>query len=207
MAPSPWLSPCHNGSAAAAAVMPPSDSIAGCSHSSTAGIAAATVLSFPPLYGGGQLVALAQVAVVYYGVAIVLHCVVPWLVRPPSIQVAPRREGQAWQEARNSLGAVSSPCIASRIIVCGQPTHTTPIAAPLTPLYHAECTTRRYQVATIMCVWRRSDPGESDRAHGRGAAACGWVWQDVHCLALEHHRGPSVTDRVRLSVAACVAML
>ena len=64
-------------------------------------------MSFPPLYGGGLLVALAQVAVVYYAVAAALHCVVPWLLRPPSIQPAPRWAGQAWREARNSLGAAS----------------------------------------------------------------------------------------------------
>ncbi len=62
----------------------------------------------PPLYGGGLLVALAQVAVVYYAVAATLHCVVPWLLRPPSIQPAPRRAGQAWREARNSIGTALS---------------------------------------------------------------------------------------------------
>ena len=64
-------------------------------------------MTFLPLYGGGLLVALAQVAAVYYTVALMLHCLVPWLLRPPSIQVAPRRDGQAWREARNSLGAVA----------------------------------------------------------------------------------------------------
>ena len=77
-------------------------------------IQAAITAGVPPLHGGGLLASLAQVAAVYYAVALVLHCVVPALLRPTSIQVAPRRDGQAWQEARNSLGAATLACYALR---------------------------------------------------------------------------------------------
>ena len=75
-------------------------------------------MSFPPLYCGRLLMALAQVAVVYYAVAVALHCVVPRLLRPPSIQVVPRRDGQAWREACNSLGAVTDTIAAVSFRCC-----------------------------------------------------------------------------------------
>ncbi len=93
-----------HGAGAAPFVLPSNSTAGQCLISRGGHIA----LSFPPLYGGGLLVALAQVAVVYYAVAAVLHCVVPRLLRPPSIQPAPRRAGQAWREARNSIGVAPS---------------------------------------------------------------------------------------------------
>jgi hypothetical protein len=92
-----------NVSTAAATLAPASrgtEAAASCLGSIDTAIAAYLL----PLYGGGLPVALAQVTAVYYAVAVMLHCVVPALLRPPSIQVAPRRSGQAWQEAQNSLG-------------------------------------------------------------------------------------------------------
>ena len=59
---------------------------------------------FPPLYGGGFLAALLQVAVVYYPTATVLHFVVPFLGRLPRFQSAARRRGQVTQEALNAIG-------------------------------------------------------------------------------------------------------
>ena len=97
-----------NASTAAAPLAPPSLG-AGIVASWLTSSKGASVTGVPPLYGDGLLAALVQVAVVYYAVAMVLHCVVPALLRPPSIQVAPRRDWQAWHEARNSLGAPLPP--------------------------------------------------------------------------------------------------
>ena len=112
-----------NASTSAAALTPASLST-GSAASCLGSIQAAIAANLPPLYGGGLLVALTQVAAVYYAVALVLHCVVPALLRPPSIQVTPRRSGQAWQEAQNSLGAVRcSPATRSNTL---QRSHDTP---------------------------------------------------------------------------------
>ena len=46
-----------------------------------------------------------QVAVVYYGVALLLHCLVPAALPVKSIQAQPRQPGQASREALYSLGA------------------------------------------------------------------------------------------------------
>lgn len=42
---------------------------------------------------------------VYYGVALLLHCVVPAALPVKSIQAQPRQPGQASREALYSLGA------------------------------------------------------------------------------------------------------
>ena len=46
-----------------------------------------------------------QVTVVYYGVALLLHCLVPAALPVKSIQAQPRQPGQASREALYSLGA------------------------------------------------------------------------------------------------------
>jgi hypothetical protein len=58
-----------------------------------------------PLYGGGFAAAAAQVSAVYYGTAVLLHCLVPLALPVKSIQVQARQPGQAWREALYSLGA------------------------------------------------------------------------------------------------------
>lgn len=63
--------------------------------------------SLRPLYGGGYKVALLQVATVYYGIAILLHLVVPLLFRVRSVQVGKRRSRQALQEAINCAGPIA----------------------------------------------------------------------------------------------------
>ena len=57
----------------------------------------------PPLYGGGYWVAVAQIALAYYGIALVLHYVVPAVKAVRSVQKGQRREGQVLQEARDSI--------------------------------------------------------------------------------------------------------
>lgn len=58
----------------------------------------------PPLWGGGFLVAFAQAAGFYYLLGALLHWVLPALLRPASIQEAPRRPGEVGRDALNSLG-------------------------------------------------------------------------------------------------------
>jgi hypothetical protein len=60
----------------------------------------------PPLVGGGFLVALAQAAVFYYALGALLHWGLPALTRGrlQHIQEAPRKPGEVWRDARNSLG-------------------------------------------------------------------------------------------------------
>lgn len=81
--------------------------------SQSVSLAASAVAAALPLYGGGFWVALLQVALVYYSTAVVLHFVIPWLLQPASIQVAPRRRGQVAEEVLNSLGAHSKPYLLS----------------------------------------------------------------------------------------------
>lgn len=79
------------------------------SVSVAASAAAAAAAALPPLYGGGFCAALLQVALVYYSTAVVLHFLIPWLLHPPTIQVAPRPRGQVAEEIINSLGARRKP--------------------------------------------------------------------------------------------------
>lgn len=62
------------------------------------------MLQLPPLYGGGFLVALLQVFVVYYGASIAIHWLGPLAFPVKSIQVQPRQPGQVRREAFYSLG-------------------------------------------------------------------------------------------------------
>lgn len=63
--------------------------------------------SLRPLYGAGYRVACLQVATVYYGIAILLHFVVPLLFRVRSVQSGKRRPRQELQEAFNSAGPIA----------------------------------------------------------------------------------------------------
>lgn len=56
-----------------------------------------------PLYGGGYGVALAQVVVVYYSAAVLLHYVVPALLPTKSVQKGVPKPGQVSREAVASL--------------------------------------------------------------------------------------------------------
>ena len=58
----------------------------------------------PPLTGGGFWAAFAQVALVYYGFAAAIHCVIPRLFEVESVQVGKRRKGQVAREALLSTG-------------------------------------------------------------------------------------------------------
>jgi len=66
-----------------------------------------SIWSLGPLYGGGYTVALRQVAAVYYGVAILLHFLLPLLVPLRSVQCGKRRPWQVLQEAINSAGPIA----------------------------------------------------------------------------------------------------
>lgn len=59
---------------------------------------------WPPLWGGGYLAAVLQVAITYYLAAVVLHFVVPHYCTLKSVQKGQRRKGQVLQEARDSVG-------------------------------------------------------------------------------------------------------
>ncbi|KAK9827400.1 hypothetical protein WJX81_007445 [Elliptochloris bilobata] len=69
-----------------------------------------------PLYGGGFTTAALQVAAVYYGVAFLLHCLVPLAVPVKSIQVQPRQPGQASREALYSLGPLAVKAAVLRVV-------------------------------------------------------------------------------------------
>ena len=56
------------------------------------------------LYGGGYWVAFAQVCVVYYTAASILHFVVPALFPVASVQAGKRKPHQTRTEALNSIG-------------------------------------------------------------------------------------------------------
>ena len=58
------------------------------------------------LYLTGTSSAL-QVSAVYYGVALLLHCLVPAALAVKSVQAQPRQPGQACREALYSLGALA----------------------------------------------------------------------------------------------------
>ena len=57
-----------------------------------------------PLVGGGFWPAFLQVSAAYYAAAVLLHYIVPALVRVRSIQKGQRRPGQVSEEAAQSLG-------------------------------------------------------------------------------------------------------
>ena len=79
------------------------------------------MLQLPPLYGGGYLVALLQVCVVYYGASVAIHWLGPLAFPVKSIQVQPRQPGQVRREAFYSLGeerappAFAAPCLVERL--------------------------------------------------------------------------------------------
>lgn len=60
--------------------------------------------SICPLYGGGYVCAVLQIAVIYYGISALLHFVLPRLHHVESVQQGKRRENQIAQEVKNSVG-------------------------------------------------------------------------------------------------------
>jgi hypothetical protein len=62
-----------------------------------------------PLYGGGYLVAVCQIAATYYLMAAALHYVLPRIHEFKSVQKGQLRKGQVLQEAKDSLGKEAGP--------------------------------------------------------------------------------------------------
>ena len=184
MALSLCLPDCLSSGLAAGACTSYSDNSTQRCLNSSAAAAAVASRNCPRLYGGGMPMALAQVAAVYYAVALVLHCFVPWLLRPPSIQSAPRRDGQAWREARNSLGD-ARPLHTSADISCCLASPTSRRTNGVSALVEIFV---RCQSSLKSCCCR-SDTGESQCAVVRGAPPYGRLRQDVHSAALEYRRG------------------
>lgn len=61
----------------------------------------------PPVFGGGFLVAFQQLSIFYYGVAFVLHTVVPALLQPKPLQKQQRRDTDVVRDAIYSLGPLA----------------------------------------------------------------------------------------------------
>lgn len=57
-----------------------------------------------PLYGGGFLVAFAQLAAFYYPLGVLLHIIVPALLPVRGIQKEPRGAGEPLRDALASIG-------------------------------------------------------------------------------------------------------
>lgn len=63
-------------------------------------------MQWPPLYGGGFLVAVSQLAIFYYGLGAVLHYVIPSIISVQGIQEHPRKPGEISRDALSSIGAL-----------------------------------------------------------------------------------------------------
>lgn len=61
-------------------------------------------MQWPPLYGGGFLVAAGQLGVFYYVLGSVLHYVIPALFNVQRIQEQPRKPGEVSRDAISSIG-------------------------------------------------------------------------------------------------------
>eukprot|EP00878_Enallax_costatus_P043173 GHUV01050951.1.p1 GENE.GHUV01050951.1~~GHUV01050951.1.p1 ORF type:complete len:103 (-),score=50.24 GHUV01050951.1:6-314(-) len=61
-------------------------------------------MQWPPLYGGGFLSAVGQLAAFYYVLGAVLHYVIPAIFNVQGIQEQPRKPGEVSRDAINSIG-------------------------------------------------------------------------------------------------------
>ena len=61
-------------------------------------------VQWPPLYGGGFLLAVGQLAVFYYVLGAVLHYVIPAVINVQGIQEQPRKPGEVSRDAICSIG-------------------------------------------------------------------------------------------------------
>lgn len=65
------------------------------------------------LYGGGFFHALCQLVAFYYPLGLLLHCVVPRLIRVQGIQKEPRGEGEPLRDAIASIGESNGTCVST----------------------------------------------------------------------------------------------
>eukprot|EP00878_Enallax_costatus_P036657 GHUV01041190.1.p1 GENE.GHUV01041190.1~~GHUV01041190.1.p1 ORF type:complete len:189 (+),score=24.54 GHUV01041190.1:309-875(+) len=63
-------------------------------------------MQWPPLYGGGFLSAVGQLAAFYYVLGAVLHYVIPAIFNVQGIQEQPRKPGEVSRDAINSIGPI-----------------------------------------------------------------------------------------------------
>lgn len=78
------------------------------------GINTLQLLHLQPLWGGGFMVALSQLALFYYGLGAVLQWVVPQIIQVQGIQEQPRKPGEVSRDAISSIGKL----LASKRVCC-----------------------------------------------------------------------------------------